>query len=184
MPSPSDTSRGGSTDLLPPPSSNQLPKALPTDARIASKESVIGKTMQQQRDIQLDEAVKTGDVFLDDLISAEKVGPLNFDNIEEQQQPDMKQPVKMKRSEYNPEIKPANSAATQTPADNLIEFDSAERLNRIIQTLGASKDNPYDAALADLSGKDKEKAAKKPTIVQFSNPEDYSDTARIAAIRS
>jgi len=175
MPSPSDTSRGGSTDLLPPPSSNQLPKALPTDARIASKESVIGKTMQQQRDNQLDEAVKTGDVFLDDLISAEKVGPLNFENIEDQQKPEMKEPVKMQRSEYNPEIKPANNTAAQTPSDNLIEADSSERLNRIIQTLGAGKDNPYDAALAELSGKGKEKAPKQPTIVQFANPEEYSD---------
>lgn len=168
MPSTSETSEN--TDVLPPPTENELSKALPTDKQVASDKSTIGQTMKNQRDVEFQEAKETGDVFMDSLISQTESKPISFDSIEE---PKMKEaPTKLKRSEYNPNIAqktvPDENAANP---DNQISIDSSTRLQSIIQSLGTTDTNLYETALKKNT--DNQKA--KPSIVSFADPKEYGD---------
>lgn len=167
MPSTSETSEN--TDVLPPPTENELAKALPTDKQIASDKSTIGQTMKNQRDAEFQEAKETGDVFMDSLISQTESKPISFDSIED---PKMKEaPAKLKRSEYNPNIPQQPTPEPNTGnIENQIAIDSSARLQSIIQSLGTTDTNVYEAAL-----KKNETQKIKPSIVSFADPKDYGD---------
>lgn len=167
MPVSSETS--ANTDVLPPPTENELAKALPTDQQVASDKSTIGQTMKSQRDAEFKEARETGDVFMDSLISEKESKPISFDSIEE---PKMKEaPAKLKRSEYNPNL-PQQQPQAEKKDDNQIAIDSSTRLQNIIQSLGSTEDtNLYETALK----KNTKDQKPKSSIVSFADPKDYGD---------